>query len=288
MTFAIAGVSGNTGKVVAEALLARGKAVRVIVRDAARGAAWKERGAEVAVADLSDAEALGIALQGAEGAYLLVPPSFVEPDFRAYQDRISHALAKAVAASGVGHVVLLSSVGAQHERGTGPIAGLHLTERLLGAIPTARISSLRAAYFIENLAGSLGAVKAGGALPTFFPANLSFPMVSTTDIGGLATELLLDPPGASRIVELGTDRSHAEIVAALGTVLGRRVELQEAPLEAMVPTLVGFGFSPALAALYAEMTGAVGTGHVAFESHRRVESRESLEATLARLLGPTS
>ena len=51
---------------------------------------------------------------------------------------------EAVATSRVPHVVLLSSIGAQHEAGTGPIAGLHLTEALLRAVPTVALTSLRA------------------------------------------------------------------------------------------------------------------------------------------------
>lgn len=286
MTFAIAGVSGNTGKVAAEALLARGKKVRVIVRDAAKGAAWAAKGAEVAVADLEDVAALTNALRGTEGAYLLVPPNFGASDYRAHQDSVSAAIAKAVAASGVPHVVLLSSIGAQHAKGTGPIAGLHATERMLGEIRATKLSSLRAGYFYENLGASLGAVKATGGLPSFFPASLGFPMVSTKDIGTLAAELLLDPPAASRVVELGTTRSHAEIAAALGTLLGKPVRVDEAPLEAMVPTLTGFGFPPDLAKLYAEMTSGLLSGLVAFEgSHRRVESAQPLDKVFGELLG---
>ena len=52
MDYVIAGVSGNTGSVAAAALLDAGAKVRVVVRDAAKGAPWKARGAEVAVADL--------------------------------------------------------------------------------------------------------------------------------------------------------------------------------------------------------------------------------------------
>ncbi len=73
MTFAILGVTGNTGKAAAEALLAKGKSVRVVVRDAAKGEAWKAKGAEVAVANVVDAAALGRAFAGAEGVYVLDP-----------------------------------------------------------------------------------------------------------------------------------------------------------------------------------------------------------------------
>ena len=93
MTFVVAGVSGNTGKVVAESLLARGKQVRVVVREEGKAAALRAKGADVAVADLSDAAALGQALAGAEGAYVLVPPTITAPDFGAYQDGVTRALA---------------------------------------------------------------------------------------------------------------------------------------------------------------------------------------------------
>ncbi|HVH42086.1 MAG TPA: NmrA family NAD(P)-binding protein [Labilithrix sp.] len=286
MTFAIAGVSGNTGRVAAESLLARGEKVRVIVRDAVKGEAWKERGAEVAVADLGDAAALTRALRGAEGAYLLVPPNYAVPRFRDYQDGISRALAAAVAESGVPHVVLLSSVGAQHERGTGPIAGLHATERLLGEIRGTAISSLRGAYFYENFGTSLGAVKEAGVLPSFFPSGFAFPMVSTGDIGRLAAELLLERPQRSRIVELGSSHSVEEIAAVLAKITGISVRVQEGPLDAMVPALTGAGLTEDLAELYAEMTRAVNSGIVAFEGgHRRVESTEPIEQVFRALIG---
>ncbi len=40
--FVVAGVTGNTGKIVAEMLLAQKRPVRVIVRDEKKAAAWRE------------------------------------------------------------------------------------------------------------------------------------------------------------------------------------------------------------------------------------------------------
>lgn len=285
MTFAIAGVTGNTGKVAANTLLDRGEKVRVIVRDAAKGKPWKERGAEVAVAELDDARSLTDALRGARGAYLLVPPNHAAPKFRDFQDRVSAALAAAVEDSGVPHVALLSSVGAQHQRGTGPIAGLHETERKLDATGAA-ISKIRAGYFVENFGASLGPVKESGVLPSFFPAALAFPMVSTRDIGRLAAQLLVDPPPQSQVLELGSDHSNADVAAALAKILDKPVTVQEAPISLVVPTFTGFGFTPDLAELYAEMIAGVASGLVAFEGgHKRVSSTESLEQALRALVG---
>src|SRR5260370_21496396 len=74
LMFVISGVSGHTGGTAAATLLAQGKQVRVIVRDAKKGEAWRQRGAEVKVADLADAAALTAALRGADGVDAVIPP----------------------------------------------------------------------------------------------------------------------------------------------------------------------------------------------------------------------
>src|SRR6185437_14903820 len=89
------------------------KPLRVIVRDASKGERWKARGAEVAIAELDDAAALAKALTGATGAYLLLPPQYPSSDSRADNGRRTQAFVTAIEASGVPHVVFLSSIGAQ-------------------------------------------------------------------------------------------------------------------------------------------------------------------------------
>jgi putative NADH-flavin reductase len=64
--YAVTGITGRVGGVVARALLDTGQSVRAVVRDAAKGVAWKERGCEVALADMKDAKALTAAFTGRE------------------------------------------------------------------------------------------------------------------------------------------------------------------------------------------------------------------------------
>jgi uncharacterized protein YbjT (DUF2867 family) len=285
MTFAIVGVTGNTGKAAAEALLAKGKSIRIVVRDAAKGDAWRAKGAEPAVADLLDPAALGRALAGAEGAYLLIPPNMAAPDYRAYQDRTVDALAEAVKQSGVPHVVLLSSVGAQHAAGTGPIAALHRAEARLSGIAGTKLTALRAAYFMENLGGSLSML-GQGVLPSFLPKDFAFDMIAAADIGRLAADLLLEGRAAPGVVELGGPaRSMSDAAAALTTIVGKPIAVHEAPLEAMAATLAGFGLPQETARLYQEMTGAMLSGHAAFEGgHRRVQGTTPLATVLRELV----
>src|SRR5260370_37123526 len=114
--YVVAGVTGNTGKVVAETLLAQKKPVRALVRDEAKGAAWKKRGAEVVVAELDDAAALGRALAGATGAYLLLPAQYESAAARADGAKRTRAIVRAIESSGVPHAVLLPAAAGRHRR----------------------------------------------------------------------------------------------------------------------------------------------------------------------------
>ncbi len=89
----VTGVTGNTGAVVADALLAAGERVRVVLRDPAGAEAWRARGAEIALADLGDDGAMAQALRDARAAYLLNPPDYRTPDPIGDARRIADALA---------------------------------------------------------------------------------------------------------------------------------------------------------------------------------------------------
>ncbi|MBP6835520.1 MAG: NmrA family NAD(P)-binding protein [Deltaproteobacteria bacterium] len=287
--FVVAGVSGNTGSVVAETLLAQGSAVRVVVRDASKGAAWKARGAEVAVADVADAKALGEALKGAAGAYLLVPPfGWGAADPVAEQSTKVAGIVEAVRAAKPAHVVLLSSIGAQHAKGTGPIASLHVLEEKLRETGVAA-TFLRAAYFMENWGGSLAGALEGGAVYNGLSAAKKFPQIATRDIGTTAARLLVEPVASGvRVVELSGPEEYSfdDAAAAIGKIAGREVKAVQVPIAGMEGALQGMGASAAVAGLYGEMTDGVNRDHVAWEGGSAIAVRgpTTLEAVLRGLL----
>src|SRR5262245_38143267 len=126
--YVIAGVSGHVGSVAATELLNKKKPVRVLVRDQKKGAPWKQRGAEVSELALEDTAKLTKALQGATGFFVLLPPNFAAANVYEDQRKLADSVIEAVTQSKVPHVVFLSSLGAEHEAGTGPIRGLHYFE----------------------------------------------------------------------------------------------------------------------------------------------------------------
>lgn len=286
--YAIAGVTGHVGSIAAETLLSQGKPVRVIVRDAAKGAPWKAKGAEVAIADLNDETALARALAGATGAFVLLPPSQTATSDQPIEAnaKLTRSIAAAVKASKLPHVVLLSSVGAQHADGNGPIKTLHHAEKELAATGAA-LTAVRAAYFQENWGASLGAL-AQGILPTFVRKDVRYPQVATADIGRSVANALVEGGRGTTAIELAGPRDYtaADIAEVLAKITGTTITATDAPLDAVVPTFTSFGLSTAAALLYREMYEGIMNGRVAPETGARtirgsIEIGETLGALLA-------
>lgn len=264
--FVVVGATGNTGSAVVETLLNKKQAVRIVVRSADKGVAWKAKGADVAVASLDDVSALAQAFASATGVYLMVPPNYGAAawlsDQQAHMDRAAEAVKK----SEVSHVVYLSSVGGQLASGTGPIRAVHHGERKLDGAAK-HLTILRPPYFIENWAPVIGAAKAQGSLPTFIAPQAKIPMISTKDIGRIAAEQLIVGGRGKQVVELAgpEEYSPTDVAVALGQLLGKQVTAQQAPLTAVVPTFKSFGFSDEAAKLFEEMYTAFSKGEIGYE-----------------------
>ena len=104
---------------------------------------------------------LSPAMVAAEGVYLSAEEfrtqvfAGVEPTPQTLW--LSAPMKDAAKDAGLPHLVLLSSVGAQHADGTGPVKTLHYAERRFRELPG--FTSLRAAYFVENWGSVLAVAK---------------------------------------------------------------------------------------------------------------------------------
>jgi uncharacterized protein YbjT (DUF2867 family) len=268
--------------------MAKNMPVTVLVRDASKEENWRVNGATAAVSSLEDVQTLTAILSGAEGAYLLMPPNNRTADYLADRARLADAIANAVAKSGIKHVVLLSSIGADRTDGSGLLMANHNAETIV-APAAPNITILRAAYFLENWAASVRAVRETGLLYTFLTPQRRIPMVSVLDIGRVAAERLLNPPQGKHTLELSGPQEYQpeDIAKAFEAELGKPVAVQARPLESVQPMFTGFGFSPDVARLYRDMYEAVNSGFGAWESNaesRRgvVTGRDVVKRLLAR------
>jgi len=274
--YVILGASGNTGSIIADSLLSKGKKVRVVGRDAGRLQRFVRQGAEAFTGDVSDAAALTRAFTGARSAYLLLPPITSRED----QERESDAIAQAVTESGLRYAVHLSSYGAHVQKGTGPVTGLHSSEQKLNAISGLNVLHLRAAYFMENHLGAISMIQGMGIFGHALLPNLKLPMIATRDVGDYAAQRLLDLDFSGKQTRelLGErDLTMTEATAIIARGIGKPDLLYEQfPYDQVQQVLEQMGMPPRKAAVYIEMFKAINSSVLAAQEPR---SRENTTPT---------
>lgn len=283
--YAVVGATGRTGAATAHALIRAGNRVRVIVRDPSKGEPWAKLGAEVAIADLVDPEAMTAALRDVAGAYIVNPPHYTREDLFERAVLVADVVARASVDASVPKLVALSSVGADRHHGTGWIAMNRDLERILTetAIPTA---FLRAAYFMENWTPMAVQSAASGTLPTFLaPSHRALSMIATADIGIAAAFFLQQQWSGTRAIGLEgpAPYSPADVANALTSMLGRIVDVGVIPETAWPDALSGAGYSRAGVAGFIEMTRGLNNGWIHLNSDAGAE-RWTGPTTLSRVI----
>ena len=263
--YAVAGVSGRTGAATANALLKQGQKVRVIVRNEAQAEPWAHKHVEIAMADLTDPDALAAALKGTQGAYLLLPGNMAATNYLADRAAFLDKMVSGVKKSGIKKILFLSSIGAQHPAGTGPVVALNRAEKVLaGIVPS--VTFLRPGYFLENWGNSLMHAIDKSELLHFGTTHVKFPQVGTFDIGVAAANALVETFTGTRHLELaGKENWSVEDVAvALTSLLGQPIKPVGLPVESAKEFFEKSGMSVDLSTLYAEMYQGLARGLLGF------------------------
>lgn len=230
--YIVTGATGNTGSVVAKLLLEKDLPVRVVVRSEEKGKAWKDLGAEIAVAELSDQDALRKAFEDGKVLYLINPPNYQSKDLLVETDENIAAVQAALKNSTIEKLVVLSSAGAFLNEGTGLIQTLHKIEEAFknSEIP---VTFVRPPNFMENWNANLETVQTQGVLPSFFePLDVKFTQISVEDIGREIVNAMLEETEGVQYKELaGIPYSVEDVAAAFSNVLGREIKAVPIPEE---------------------------------------------------------
>ena len=281
--YAVMGITGKVGGIVARTLLAAGLPVRAVVRDADKGRPWVEKGCEVAIASIADADGLTKAFSGVDGVFLMTPPDFdPEPGFPLTYEAIE-SIKAAIAATQPGKVVFLSTVGAQ----VAEFNLLNNSKITEAGLSTAEVpvAFLRAAWFMENASWDVEAAKAGVVSTFLQPLDHPIPMVATADIGGTAADLLREHWRGLRIVELEGPRRYSanDVAAGFAEALGHPVRMQPVPRDTWEALFRSQGMKHPLARI--RMIDGFNEGWIDFEGGgaERCTGRIPLEAVLKAL-----
>ncbi|BEP39245.1 NmrA family NAD(P)-binding protein (plasmid) [Variovorax sp. V59] len=264
--YVLLGSNGNITSKVAALLLGQGTPVRVVGRNAGSLASVKAAGADIAAGDIGDAGFLAQAFAGATAAYTMIPTDYAAHDMAAEQDRLGHAITRAIAAAGLTRVVNLSSVGAHLGSGTGPIAGLHRQERRLDELAGVDVLHLRPGYFFENHLIAIEMIRTIGVYADMTAPDAPLPMVATGDIARVVARELRTPSGkGKRVLHLRAPSLYTmkEATGLLGAAIGKPdlAYVQSEPEEGRA-ALMQQGFSADAAAQLAEMSTAFSTGRL--------------------------
>jgi uncharacterized protein YbjT (DUF2867 family) len=262
----IMAATGRVGKRITEHLLRSGEQVRALGRSRAKLQELEKAGAETLAGEASDAVFLADAFRGAEAVYTLLPYDLQENDYGAQQNQVGEAIARAVQASGVRHLVFLSSVGADLSSGTGMLVSLHAQEERLRRLTGVNVLILRPGPFFENLYGQLDLIRHQGIASDAFAPDLKLPMIATRDIADFAAKALKarDWIGFEVRELLGQrDISFAETTHVLGQRIGKPdLQYVQSSYGEIIEALTDFGFSENIARLEVEVARAANEGRI--------------------------
>ncbi|WP_158967853.1 SDR family oxidoreductase [Chachezhania sediminis] len=214
MTIVVFGGTGQIGRALVPQLVAAGKKVRVITRDAEKAAALPA-GVEGFVADLDRADTLRPALEGAEAVFLLIANSPIE----------SHqglTVLSVILDAKPRHLVYLSNDISQRTPivpHAGAKLGIEAAVRA-GGVP---YTILRPTYFMQNDAMGKAAIMNGAYA---VPCGLKpLHRVDTRDVADAAARALLDGTCEGRAVLLssGEEQTGPEAAELWSQALGRTV-----------------------------------------------------------------
>ena len=285
--YAIMGITGKVGGAVAENLLAQGRQIRAIVRNPERAARWRDRGAEIAVADVEDSNALASAFEGTDGVFLMVPPNFAPapgfPETRKTLASYHAALAKSLPKK----AVYLSSIGAEQASGLGLITSSHLLEQTLGDLPIVH-AFLRAGWFMENHAWDVTTAQSEGKFfSNLYPLHRKFSLVATADIGKAGADVLCQEWTGTRRIEVAGPEQYSpnDIAQALSAALGRTVEAVAVPREKWTEFFVGQGMPEGRTEPRAEMVDGFNSGwiHFSVPGTEHITGTTGLTSAIAKL-----
>jgi uncharacterized protein YbjT (DUF2867 family) len=229
----VTGGTGTAGGEIVSQLAATGTPFRAMVRDVAKATALKLTGVEIVPGDLDKPETLPAALKGIDQVMLVSPPM-------PRQAELEGNLLAAAKRAGVRHIVKFSAMTADPDS-KARFPRLHgITER---AIVESGIAwtFLRPTFFMQNLLGLAGMVKAGTIYQPCGDGKAGF--VDTADIAAVAVEALTEPGHEGNAYDITGPEllSYHDIAQIFSEVLGKPVKYQDVPPAAARDGLLGAG-----------------------------------------------
>ncbi len=257
----ILGATGRVGSTITDFLLDKGLPVKAVIRNKEKADGLIKKGAEVAIADYFDLNALKKAVKGGKLIFLLTPETGTSDDVLRDTEKLLDNYLKAIENSEIKSLIGLSSIGAQFNKGTGNLLMSNMLEHKFAHLAIDQVF-IRPAYYYSNWLMSLDMVKENGILPSFYPTDLKLDMISPIDVAKFIADKIDSGIHHSELIELvGPEKYSPEDIAKLfEKALCKKVNTYEIPREEWYRTMKSIGFSDDAVRNFVEMTELVVDG----------------------------
>ena len=229
----ITGATGNNGAEIVKGLIARGEAVRAMVRKVPEQKDAFPAGVEYAVADFDDADSLRRALAGVDRAFLVTPSSEkVEEQQLRFVDLAREA--------GVKHIVYLSQL---HAREHSPVRFLRYHAAVEAALARSGMAftNLRPNLYMQGLLLFKQLIASQGKI-TAPTGESPVSVVDVRDIAAVAVAALTEAghEGKSYDITGPEALTHAQMAEELSQSLGKPVAFENISGATMRAALLSF------------------------------------------------
>ena len=224
----VTGATGQQGNAVANALLRKGKRVRVMTRNPEKAAALAKAGAEVIKGNLTNQADLQAALRGMHGVFAMSTPFEAGMDEEVRQGVM---LADAAKQAGVSHYVYTSVGSAHRHTGIPHFESKWKVEQHIQKVGLPA-TILRPVFFMENFT-TFSKPSPEGILTMPMRPDRKLAMVALRDIGEFAAAAFIRPNDfLGQAIDLaGDELTIPEVATTLTKATGRTIRFQEFPLE---------------------------------------------------------
>ena len=265
----ILGATGTVGNKISAILLNEGHQVTLIARHTEKLEKFRELGATIVTADITDVDTLTTAFKAADSAFILMPDNVKAENTRAYQRQVTSKLIEAIQNSGIKYIVNMSSLGAHMHEGTGIMAGTGEQEVRLNLLTEVNVLHIRSAYFMENLLRTIGVVKNMGINGTAADGDHAIPMVATQDVAKVAAGYLSSLDFNGKVVQavMGPGNySLRKFTSIIGKAIGKPdLAYVQFPVDQAKGAFLKNGFSPDFVDNLIEMGTAIKTGFMNYQ-----------------------
>lgn len=222
MKITVTGSLGNISRSLTQKLVAQEHEISVISSNANKADDIRKLHATPLIGSLEDYEFVNRSFTGSDAVYLMIPPNFTAPDYKAFTITVGKNYARAIQETGISHVVNLSSSGSPLA-GQPPLINYQNLETFLDELLALNVLHLRPGGFYSNFYGSIGLIKYQGIIGNNFGDDINTVLSHPEDIADAAAEAFSTLAFTGKNVQyiISDTLNGREMAQILGAAIGK-------------------------------------------------------------------